>query len=274
MKKVGVALAALLLVSAPALVLAQDEGAGGPPGRTPKEPRRVLEQIVKIIEDSTKQDPKSTLAGLRDPSWAVRMFAAVRMKVLGLDDPTVRALRAASRPGSKAPAADDKNVAAAEAFAKTVKPAENPEAVKASVGDDAIRVYGSLVHTELSIGKASAAELKELLATLPDYAAAAEDPRAKSFVAREIVALTDEAAILKDLGAKDVNAAVAEDGKKVFDWFRSNEKYLYRHPRDGVFYLDVAARSDGTPSEKFREKRPWKDDEGPNAPPKKPRETK
>ena len=56
--------------------------------------------------------------------------------MIGLDDPTVRALRSASRPGSKPPAADDKNVAAAEAFAKTVKPAENPEVNAVSVGDD------------------------------------------------------------------------------------------------------------------------------------------
>ena len=86
------------------------------------------------------------------------------------------------------------------------------------------------MRNELTVGKAPAEELRLLLGTLPDYAEAAEDPRAKSFVAREIVALTDEPQILKDLGAKDVNAAVAENGKKVYEWFRSNEKYLYRPP--------------------------------------------
>src|SRR5581483_6471181 len=149
---------------------------------------------------------KSALAGLRDASWAVRAFAAIRLGVVGLDEPTVRSLRDAARPGSKPPAADDAKVAAAETFAKDVKETKEksgPER-KATAGDEGIRSYASLVRNELSVKKVPAEEL-----------------RARNFIARELLALCESDRIVKELSAKDVNAAVGEDGKKVFEWFRS-----------------------------------------------------
>jgi len=271
-------LAGLVLVVAaltPALLLADDEGAGGPPSRT-KEQRRVLDRLAEILEDTSFNKTKSALAGLRDASWAVRAFAAIRLGVVGLDEPTVRSLRDAARPGSKPPAADDAKVAAAETFAKDVKETKEksgPER-KATAGDEGIRSYASLVRNELSVKKVPAEELRALILSLPAFAEAADDVRARNFIARELLALCESDRIVKELSAKDVNAAVGEDGKKVFEWFRSNEKYLYLHPKESALHLDVAARSDATPTDKYREKNPWAADEGPNAPPRKRRETK
>ncbi len=265
---------ALLVLAAPLAVLAQEEGlGGGPDEKAKKESKRVLDQIDKVLDDTRKKDAPSVTAALRDPSWAVRALAAIRLGVLGLDEPTVRALRDAARPGSKAPTADDASVKAAETFAASVKPKEG-KIDPASAGDDGIRTYVSLVQNELSVRRAPASDLRAAILGLPAYAEAAADPRANDFVARMLITLGDDEQILKDLGAKNVAAAVEGNGKKVFEWYRSNASYLYLHVKDGCLRVDLAARSAGTSTDSFREKTSWGPDEGPNAPPRKKRETK
>jgi hypothetical protein len=260
---------ALLVLVAPLAALAQEEGVGGVPAK--KEPKRVLDQIVKVLDDTRKKDAGSAVAALKDANWAVRAVAAIRLGVLGLDEPTVRALRDAARPGSKKPADDDASVKAAETFAATVKPKEG-KVDPASAGDDGIRTYVSLVQNELSVRRAPASDLRAAILGLPAYAEAAADPRANDFVARMLMAFGDDEQILKDLGAKNTAAAVEGGGKKVFDWYHSNAQFLYLHPKDGCLRVDLAARSAGTSTDSFREKSPWGPDEGPNAPPRKKRE--
>ena len=52
-----------------------------------------------------------------------------------------------------------------------------------------------------------------------------------------------------------------------FDWYGAKAGYLYWHPGEQRFRIDVEARTAKTPSAEFREKTPWPPGQGPNAPP-------
>jgi hypothetical protein len=258
---------AVLLALGSGIVLAQgDDGAGTPPRAVEgkKAAEQVLASIVTVLESTAKSDTKAATKALRDPSWAVRTFAAIRLGTLGLDAASVRALKEASAPGSKPLAEGAAPLAAADKLVVKADPAAPPE--PATVADEGVRIYASLVRNELSTKRAPPAVLAKLVLELPTYAEAANDARARGFIARELLAIGDTDQILKDLGVKTTAAAVADDGKKVYEWFQSNGTYLYFHPADKGLRVDLEARSACVASEKFREKTPWKQGEGPTSP--------
>lgn len=254
----GLALLGLALVLAPSAARAQDRV---------QEKKQVLEQLCAVLETTGRHDGHTAAKALRDPSWAVRALATVRLSVLGLHKDAARALHDAARPGTKPLAEKDPALEAADALAaKTSLQDADPSADKITIDDEGIRSYVSLLHEELQVGKADARALRDAVLDLPDLAEAAGTERAKEFVARKLLTLVDRPAVLAELECKTVHEAVRESGQRVFAWFRANGKFLYLHPREHALRLDGDARLAGQGTDAYREKNPWLEGQGPGAP--------
>lgn len=260
-----VALAVLITWVVPAAA----QNAKLPPWDEPKakaESRRVLKQIVAVVNASERNDGRLALVALRDDAWVVRLIGAVRLSAMGIDRPTGRALKRSARPDGKPLPTNSPPLTAAAAFvAKTprAKLAEGP--FSRITTTEALRTWtGFVVERFLSGRETDRARHQMLVAIL---AGRHVIPRtSRGWLAAWLLARLDQKTALADLKAKTAKAAAGKDGAPVFAWYRANRPYLYWHAAGKRFRIDAAARAAKTASATFRKTTPWKADEGPNAP--------
>jgi hypothetical protein len=259
---VQVALALLLLAPA-----ARAQGA--PPWERQEaraEGRRVLEEILKVMQSSERGDPKPAAAALTDASWLVRHLAAIRLEVLGLDEGTARTLRDRAGPDQPAPEASWEPLKKAREFAAALTVDLGPE-TKIPLRE-ALRIAASILTERVKAGPEEPLGKRRLIESALAWRASVEEEADRAWLARRLLGLTDIDQALDDLGSRTADKAVGKDGKDVYEWYAANAGYLYWHPKERRFRVDVEARTAKQPTTDFRKQTPWPADQGPNAPAK------
>lgn len=255
-------LAGLILLLGAGVTRAQPDPWDAPRAR--EDARRVLEAIQEVMSSSERADAQPVVRALRDPSWMVRLVAAIRLEVLGLEPRVALQLRQSADPAQPPPAADWPPLRAAAEFAASCQPDEGPPPPVEQA--EALRIVASLVTERLQSGPEPVDRKRQLAGSLITYAHVVEAPEDRAWLARRLLGLTDLEQALTDLKARETARAVGRDGAPVFEWYRANAPYLYWHPEERRFRLDLAAREARTPTDAFRKQRPWGAKEGPNAP--------
>lgn len=260
------ALALLTLVSAGA-VNAQDTPWWEQPDAR-AEARRTLTRVEELMEATERGDPRPAAAALQDPSWIVRALAAVRLQVLGLDQATAEALRLQADPSRPPPADDQRALRLAREFADALE-VELAPAVDLPPGE-AARIAASFLTERVRSGPRDEDPLlkRRMVESLLAWRTAVSAAADRAWLARRLLGLTDIDQAVEDLKAPSAARAVGEDGDAVFAWYRSNAPFLYWHPAERRFRVDVAARAARRPSAEHRRATPWGPQEGPNAPPR------
>jgi hypothetical protein len=228
------------------------------------EARRTITRVQELMATTERGDPRPAAAALTDASWVVRLVAAIRLGVLGLDEPTVATLREAADPTRPAPAADWKPVQQARAFADALEVELGPpvEITPRQAIQIAAAVLTERVH-ELPAEDPLAK--RRMVESLLAWRAAAPEAGDRAWLARRLLGLTDLEQAVKDLGARPDRIA-GEDGAKVFDWYAENAPYLFWQPGERRLRVDVEARQQHQPTAEYRRAHPWGPQEGPNAP--------
>lgn len=233
-----------------------------------EEARRTIAEVKRLMETTERGDPRPAAAALRDRAWIVRLLAAVRLGVLGLDPPTVAALRGEGDPTRPPPAEDFRPYVKAKEFAEALEVELGPPVqVEAR---EALRVAGSILTERVRSGPPTeeAGTKRRMVETLLAWRAAAAEAQDHAWLARRLLGLTDLDQALRDLGKQSADEAVGRAGDDVFRWYGENVAYLYWHPAERRFRVDVEARAAQKPSAEFRRATPWPAGQGPNAPPR------
>lgn len=258
------ALALALALGASSLALAQGERPLPPWDRpvSQVEARRVVGQVQQLVESSSQRDGRPALAALGDESWLVRQVAVIRLSVLELDPATCEELRKQSGPGSEPLPQVDPLRKKAAAHVATIQP--DPQAPAEEIDElEAARLVCAVLSEQLSRKATPAAQRLRLVQEGLSYRHALKR-KDRPWIGRQLLAWTDQAQALADLGFKTAKQAAADGGLKLGEWYVDNRAYLYWHPSERRFRLDLAARKAKTPSAEFREQTPWGEDEGPN----------
>lgn len=229
------------------------------------EGRRVLDAIRKVMETSERGDARPAAEALTDASWLVRQFAAIRMEVVGLDEATAHALRDQAAPDQPVPEATWKPLVKAREFAAALEVQVTPP-VQVPLRE-ALRIAASILTERIKSGPEDPLGKRKLMESALAWRSSVEEPADRAWLARRLLGLTDLDRALADLSSRTPDVAVGKDGKDVYDWYAANAGYLYWHPGEQRFRIDVEARTAKTPSAEFREKTPWPEGQGPNAPP-------
>lgn len=225
-----------------------------------EEGARVLREVARLIRTSERGDARPACEALRDPAWVVRRLAIVRLELLGLPPEVCRALLARARPGSEPPLPDTPALEQAAAFAEARR-AEPMKLDPVSPGD-AARAVADLTAQALA-EEAPPREKRRALEALLTLPPALPEPEQRAELARGALTLLDRA-ILRELGAREPEAALARGGRAVLRWLAANAPYLYWHPA-GMFRVDHEARAAKRPTEEHRKQHPWPPGEGPAA---------
>lgn len=243
----------LILALAPNLARAQPEEESGPAWERASaraEAARLLGEFEQVLRSSERGDGRPAAARLRDPSWALRRFAALRLGTLGLDPAQRDALAAAATPGSDPPQADWPPLLAAQALAEARRPDLAPPPKLGRF--DALKVLASLYSQEVQAGRhalpARRGLLLALLAARPSLTA-----EERSWLAQALCELCPEAQ--GEIGG--LEALRERGGRRGFAWLGDNEPYLYWQATERRFRVDREARAAGTPSEEYRRSHPW-----------------
>lgn len=230
--------------------------------------RRTIEKVAEVMQSSERGDPRPAAAALDDKAWIVRMLAAIRLEVLGLDAGTANALRAQADPSRPPPDASFQPLKLAREFADALQVDLGP-AVQIDK-KDAVRIAASILTERVKSGPAAedAQVKRRMIESLLAWRHAVTEKADRAWLARRLLGLTDIDRAVEDLKAQSAERAVGEDGDPVFDWYQANAPFLFWHPREKRFRVDVAARTARQPSAEFRRATPWGPEEGPNAPAK------
>ncbi|MGE0707173.1 MAG: hypothetical protein AB7N76_16830 [Planctomycetota bacterium] len=227
-----------------------------------KEARRVLVEVRELVKSTSKNDGRAAAAALGDQSWLVRHVAAIRLSVVGLDDETYAELRKNAVPGQQPLPAPDPLRRKVEALVAALQP--DPNSVEEDPSpNETLRLVCAVVSEELKHARYDDAARRSLIEHNLAFRHAVKDEGA-AWLAVQLLAWTDGAQALHDLGAKSPAKAAGKDGAKVYQWYAENRRYLYWQPHERRMRLDTAAREAKTPSEEFRKEHPWGKDEGPN----------
>ena len=221
------------------------------------EAARLLKEVEEVLRSSERGDARPAAARLRDPSWALRRFAALRLGTLGLSADQREALVEAAAPGSEPPRADWPPLLAAQALAEARLPDLAPPAKLTRA--DALKVLVSTYSQEVQAGShplpARRALLFELLATRPSL-----DGDERAWLALALCELCPEAS--QEVGG--AKALEARAGRLGFTWLLENEPYLYWQPARRRFRVDREARAAGQACEVYRRAHPWPAGSGPS----------
>lgn len=261
------ALALVVVLASAGVVSAQDTPWWDQPDAR-AEARRTLAKVKDLMEATERGDPRPAAAALQDPSWIVRALAAVRLEVLGLDRGTAEALRRQADPGKPPPGDDYRPLRLAREFAAALEVELGPP-VEVSL-QEAARIAASFLTERVKGGPPDEDPLlkRRMVESLLAWRAVVPEKADRAWLARRLLGLTDIDQAVEDLKAPSAARAVGEDGERVFGWYRSNAPFLYWHPAERRFRVDVAARAARQPSAEFRRTTPWGPQEGPNAPPR------
>lgn len=230
--------------------------------------RRTLEKTRELMESSERGDPRPAAAALQDKAWIVRMLAVIRLEVLGLDTGTAGALRAQADPSRPPPPDDFRPLKLAREFADALQVDLGP-AVQVDTRE-AARIAAAILTERVKSGPATEDPQvkRRMVESLLAWRHAVPEKADRAWLARRLLGLTDIDRAVEDLKARSAEAAVGEDGDAVFAWYRSNAPFLFWHPREKRFRVDIAARAARQPTAEFRRTTPWGPEEGPNAPAK------
>lgn len=228
--------------------------------------RRTIAKVADLMQSSERGDPRPAAAALQDKAWIVRMLATIRLEVLGLDPGTAGALRAQADPSRPPPADDFRPLKAAREFADALQVDLGP-AVQVDT-PDAVRIAASILTERVKSGPANedAQVKRRMVESLLAWRHAVTEKADRAWLARRLLGLTDIDRAVEDLKAPSAERAVGEDGDPVFDWYRANAPFLFWHPSEKRFRVDVAARTARQPTGEFRRATPWGPQEGPNSP--------
>jgi len=253
-----------LVLGAGTLAVAQGERPLPPWDRPVRqvEARRVVGMIQQLVESSSQRDGRPALAALGDESWLIRQVAVIRLSVLELDAATCEGLRKQSAPGSKPLPKVDPLRKKAAAHIATIQP--DPQAPAEEIDElEAVRLVCAVLSDQIGRKNTPDARRRELLEHGLSFRHALKR-KDRPWIGRQLLAWTDQAQALADLGFKTAKKAAADGGLKLGAWYVDNRDYLYWQPSERRFRLDDAARKAKTPSAKFREQTPWGEGEGPN----------
>jgi hypothetical protein len=261
-----------LALALPLLLVAGGTASAGtpwydaPPAK--QEAKRVLKTIQKVMNASERQEGEPALVALRDRSWILRLLAVVRIETLGLERKTAERLQRTAVPDRVPLGADDPLFKKAAAFVAGVeRPPPGAGPFETTSKEEAVRILTGFVTEQVTRGDEKPARKQELVEEMLSYRhCVSKAPRA--WLSLCVLALTDGKQALKDLHVKSAKKAAGKDGEKVYSWYAENASYLYWHPTERRFRLDLEARRAKTSSREYRKKRPWGPDEGPNKKPK------
>jgi hypothetical protein len=261
------ALALLLIAGSAGAVSAQTPAPWWDQAEAREEGRRSLQAIKTIMEATERGDPRPAAAALQDREWLVRLFAAVRLEVLGLDGPTAMALKLEADPAKPAPKDDWKPLVQARAFAEALEVDAGAPAVDLPL-KEAARIAASLLTERVKEGPAGeeVGTKRRMVETLLVWRAVVPEKADRAWLAGRLLRLTDLERALEDLKAASPEKALDDDGDPVFDWYRQNAPFLYWHPGEKKLRVDVEARTARRPSVEFRRETPWGPQDGPNRP--------
>lgn len=234
-----------------------------------EEGRRTLRAIKEIMEATERGDPRPAAAALQDREWMVRLFAVVRLEVLGLDTGTAVALREQADPSRPPPADTFKPLQQARAFAEALEVDAGAPAIDLPL-KEAARIGASLLTERVRSGPPGeeVGTKRRMVETLLVWRAAVPEKGDRAWLAGRLLRLTDLERALEDLRAATPEKALDDDGDPVFEWYGQNAPYLYWHPGERKLRVDVEARAARRPSADFRRDTPWGPQDGPNRPAK------
>lgn len=227
-----------------------------------QEAARILKAVPELLRSTERGDGTTALKTLRDSSWILRKLAAVRLEAMGMKGDAVARLKARGVPGESPPPADWKPLRAAARFVKARQ--VDPNKVDPVNVHQACLIVASLVSGQVHSGKETPAVKRRMISGLLAYRASLPSSKTRAWLADALLDLTDRERAVSDLGVT-AKQALERGGRKVFRWYGRNLQYLYWHPRESRFRVDLAARSAGKPSAEYRKKHPWKKGEGPRS---------
>src|SRR5688500_18497231 len=165
------------------------------------------------MEATERGDPRPAGAALQDRSWIVRLLAAVRLEVLGLDRPTVAALKEQADPTRPAPDDDWKPMAKAREFAEALEIDATAPAVEIPLVE-AARIAASLLTERVKSGPPTeeTPTKRRMIETLLVWRAIVPEKSDRAWLARRLLGLTDLERAVEDLKAPGVERAVGDDG--------------------------------------------------------------
>lgn len=241
----GRVLGLFVLAVAPGLALGQEAQEAAPWDRPAAraEARRALGAARELLAATERRDARPAAEALRDPCWSLRLLAIERLRVLGLDRPTLDALRTEAGPRATLPSGEWPAGEAARAYAGAlpVAPqAQPPELTRL----DALQALIGAALNRIEQGPEDAATKRELASGLLAYRAVIPAGE-RAWLAEALGGLIDERALLRDLGQPDLHTACGEDGAAVLRWWTQNAASLVWSPERKRFLVERGAPPPG-----------------------------
>ena len=219
----------IVVVAWVALLLALGEAQGAEPWARRAalvEAKRVLDVALPVLTESERGDARPAVKALNDPCWALRLLACDRLEALKLQPELLQALRRESGPEKEGPSREGPDWIAAWDFADALRVGgEQPHAL---TRDDAVRSLVTVILVRVRDG--AEANKRELLEAALPFTQLVKGTTQR-WIAAQLAQFLEPRVLLNDLGAKDLEEALGERGRRVLAWYADHRERLVWDPR-------------------------------------------